>query len=74
MRSGPVGYHNKMRQLESTCNRKVMAIAEKHLICFCYVSVEPQTLYMVYIFGGGGYIRDIPVFTINFILQKKMKV
>ena len=24
MRSGPVGYHNKMRQLESTCDRTLM--------------------------------------------------
>ena len=43
MRSGPVGYHNKMRQLESTCDRRLMATAEKHFICSCYVSLELQT-------------------------------
>ena len=26
MRVGPVGYHNKMRQLESTCDRRLMAV------------------------------------------------
>ena len=34
MQSGPVRYHNKMHLLDSTCDRKLMATAEKRSIFF----------------------------------------
>ena len=34
MRVGPVGYHNKMRQLESTYDRRLMAVLTSTPHCF----------------------------------------
>ena len=50
MRVGPVGYHNKMRQLESTCDRRLMAVLTSTPHCFTWinVSIEPKTFYIVF--------------------------
>ena len=41
MRVGPVGYHNKMRQLESTCDRRLWLcwLARQHL-CLCLICLH----------------------------------